>query len=88
MADDDGGRCRAERPADRAGAPHGLKAVPDKRLCTGRSLPSPVRLYAVEIVSTLLLKFAANCVSERGAGPLTTMPDVLYCDPWQGHSYT
>lgn len=21
----------------------------------------------------------------RGAGPRTTLPSLLYCDPWQGH---
>jgi hypothetical protein len=33
------------------------------------------------MVSTLFVKFVTNWVSERVAGPLRTLPDVLYRDP-------
>ena len=35
----------------------------------------------VVMVSTLFAKFVGNWVSDRVAGPLSTLPDVLYWDP-------
>jgi hypothetical protein len=38
------------------------------------------------IVRTLFAKLVRNCASARVAGPFTTAPLVVYCDPWHGHS--
>lgn len=44
--------------------------------------------YTVVIVRTLFEKLVVNCRRGELAGPFKTDPDVLYCDPWQGHSNT
>jgi hypothetical protein len=40
------------------------------------------------IVSVVPTKLDGKVRSDEDAGPLITAPDVLYCDPWHGHSYT
>src|SRR5258707_15759876 len=44
-----------------------------------------LRVYARLIVSTLPANDVLKRRSAVGAGPFTTAPLVLYCEPWHGH---
>src|SRR5262245_59623674 len=39
------------------------------------------------IVSVVPLTVVANCRNALVAGPVITMPSVVYCDPWHGQTY-
>ncbi len=44
-----------------------------------------IEICYTAMVSALTVKAVVKRCNGREAGPFTTAPVVLYCDPWHGH---
>jgi len=65
--------------------PDSKSRIPQSQTTTPTGDPAGDGAYVV-IVNVGAVNRVANCCNARVAGPWVTVPFVLYCEPWHGHT--